>query len=180
MEQEIWKNVISFEGKYQVSNVGRVRSLDWVMYRGNGRSYTNKGRILKPAESKDGYLKGAMCVDKKMFPYCVHKLVASAFCYKPPHATEVNHINSIKTDNRAANLEWCNRSENILHNMRSRGIDIKWTEENLSLLGTMPDYRLAQKMGCNKKSVMEKRRECGIKSYAEQTGNTGQFIKKHG
>jgi hypothetical protein len=115
---EIWKDIPKFNNEYQISNFGKIRSKHAVIIRSNGTTHTRVSKILKPAKSKDGYYKGAVCVDKKMRTYCIHRLVAEAFCFKSYETQEVNHINGVKTDNRAENLEWCNRSENILHALR--------------------------------------------------------------
>ena len=101
---EIWKPVIGFEGLYEVSNMGRVKG------------YNSK--ILKPYESKDGYLQVSLYKDMKASKRYVHRLVASAFCLKPEFQCEVNHIDENKKNNCSENLEWVTHRKNIIHGSR--------------------------------------------------------------
>jgi hypothetical protein len=108
MPEEIWKPISGFEGRYEVSNLGRVRSL--TDNKGNRRI---KVRSLRMA--KNGYLYLNLWVKGKMYVRKPHRLVAEAFLDRPEGAQCVNHINGDKTDNRAENLEWCTYSQNTRH-----------------------------------------------------------------
>ena len=110
---EIWKSITGYEGFYEVSNFGNVRSLT----SSNGRKRFNRVKILKPAIMKDGYLRVTLCVDRKKQQMPVHRLVLSAFSKENP-TLQVNHINGEKNDNRLCNLEWCTQSENQKHAYR--------------------------------------------------------------
>ena len=103
--QEIWKSIEGYEGKYEISNLGRVKSL----CDKNGRK---RELILKPRVGKQGYLYLNLWQESEGKAKKIHRLVAEAFCYKPATAECVNHINGVKTDNRAENLEWCTYSYN--------------------------------------------------------------------
>lgn len=110
MEQ--WKDVLGFEGHYQVSSKSNVRSLSrWVNY---GTQFVN-GRILKQKVKTNGYFYVTFSYNGVDKQFSVHRLVAQAFIENPKNKAFVNHINGIKTDNRIENLEWCTPSENNIH-----------------------------------------------------------------
>ena len=115
--KEIWKDILGYEGKYMVSNWGRVKSLNY--------NKTGKEGILKAVKVGNGYLQVHLCKDGKGKWYFVHRLVASAFLENPEGYTEVNHINEDKADCRAENLEWCSRSYNCSYNGRAKKIGEK-------------------------------------------------------
>lgn len=100
---EKWKDIEGYEGLYQISSLGRVRS---------------GGKIRKPSATGHGYLKVVLAKDGHMHHHKIHRLVASAFVPNPHARREVNHINGDKTDNRMDNLEWVSRGENIRHAYR--------------------------------------------------------------
>ena len=112
---EIWKDVEGYEGQYQVSNKGRVKSLSRVA--SDGRRVAE--RILKPHNNGRGYLIVILCKDGKHINHRVHRLVANAFIDNPQNLPEVNHINENKEDNCVDNLEWCDRSYNINYGTRT-------------------------------------------------------------
>lgn len=98
---EIWKDIEGYPN-YQVSNMGRVKSLNY--------NRTGKEKILKP--SKCRYVMVGLNKDGKSKHFSVHRLVASAFIPNPNNLPYINHINEIKTDNRVENLEWCTAKYN--------------------------------------------------------------------
>lgn len=112
---EIWKTIPKFNNEYEISNLGRIRSTDSIIKRSNGWPYFRKGKILKPSSKYGGYYKGAVCVNKKMISYKIHRLVAEVFIPNPENKEEVNHIDGNKLNNNISNLEWCTRQENIKH-----------------------------------------------------------------
>lgn len=113
--REIWKDIKCYENLYQVSNLGRVRSLDH--YGSNGVSMIlYRGKILKPwFDGRGNYLQVTLSKDNKHKKHQVHRLVAETFLPNIENKREVNHKNAIKTDNRLDNLEWVTSKENKEH-----------------------------------------------------------------
>lgn len=111
MENEIWKPVVGYEGKYEVSNMGRVKSLDY--------NKTDKRALMKPQLCK-GYLRVLISSNGKRKQRLIHRLVAQAFIPNPNNLPEVNHKDEDKTNNRVENLEWCDRSYNINYGTRNK------------------------------------------------------------
>lgn len=101
---EIWKDVDGYNGLYQISNIGRVKSLK--------KDYE---RIMTPTDNGSGYLIVGLKKDKVRKNHYVHRLVASAFCKNPNNKKYVNHIDYDKSNNNCKNLEWCSQSENVKH-----------------------------------------------------------------
>lgn len=107
MIKEIWKDINCYEGIYQVSDLGRVKSLNY--------NHTGKEVIMKNYENKNGYMYIFLYSNGKCNNLRIHRLVCSAFIDNPENKKEVNHKNGIKSDNRVENLEWATHSENQKH-----------------------------------------------------------------
>lgn len=118
---EIWKNIQGYEGLYQVSNLGRVKSLE--KQRDNGKGiYFTKEKILKLNNDKN-YLGVCLFKNNKRKPFKVHRLVAEAFIPNPDNLPQVNHKDENKQNNRADNLEWCTQKYNNNYNGRQIAIN---------------------------------------------------------
>ena len=116
---EIWKDIPGYEGLYQASTLGNIRSLDKIVPKWN-KPYKRKvkGKILKKNLINGGYLAISLHKNKEQKSYKISRLIAKTFIPNPNNKPEVNHINSIRTDDRVSNLEWCTRSENMLHSYK--------------------------------------------------------------
>jgi hypothetical protein len=105
---EIWKDIPGWEGVYQISNMGRIKSF----------KQTSNGKILSLVNRNGDYFSVVLQrVGKKRQSVRVHRLVAEAFIPNPDNLPEVNHIDGNKQNNRAENLEWCSRSHNVIHSI---------------------------------------------------------------
>lgn len=112
MQTEIWKPVKGYEGLYEISNFGRVKSL------GNDKS--RKEKILKPIKDKGGYLYVGLCRDGKGKWFKVHRLVAEAFLPNPEGFEQVNHKDENKSNNCSSNIEWCSHKYNSNYGTRTK------------------------------------------------------------
>lgn len=114
---EEWRNIEGYEGLYQVSNYGRVKSLDRLVnqkhYSGCNTKHLYKGKILKLRKSYNGYIFAYLTKNKIQKKYLVHRLVARAFLKRESNEDYVNHLNCDLTNNTVENLEWCTQSHNI-------------------------------------------------------------------
>lgn len=112
---EVWKDIVGYEGKYQVSNLGYIKSLEmWT-----GDKYIKRDKILRGSLSNNGYLYVSLCKGGKAKKYKVNRLVAQAFIENPYNLPITNHIDGDKTNNCVDNLEWTTQSENLKHAYRT-------------------------------------------------------------
>jgi hypothetical protein len=112
---EVFVDIQGYEGYYQVSNYGNVRSLDRVIKEKTGKIQTLKGRILKPRINPGGYYHVGLGKNGTRATFAIHQLVARAFIPNPNKKRTVNHINGDKLSNNVSNLEWSTYSENLEH-----------------------------------------------------------------
>lgn len=108
-KQEEWLPVVGYEGLYEVSNMGRVRSV---------RRHI---RQLKLYYHRNRYVQACLCLDGKCKKFYVHRLVAQAFNMNPANKPHINHIDGVRDNNCADNLEWVTQAENNLHKYRVLG-----------------------------------------------------------
>lgn len=148
---EEWRDVVGYEGIYQVSSLGNIKSLARFAKNRHGVRPIRE-RILKPALSRGDYFCVGLKKDTVSKTYFVHRLVAEAFHQNPNNKPCVNHINAIRTDNRACNLEWCTYSENNQHsyNLGNGGIAEKHrltilTNRDVEFILIMLDAKVKQK-----------------------------------
>lgn len=131
--QEVWRQIKGYEGAYEISSLGRVKSLK-----------SDKPLIMKPKVESNGYLRISLYNNKKGHSVSVHKLVAEAFLGRRPDGMQVNHIDGDKTNNKVDNLEYCTCSENIKH-AYDAGLKEKCREHGSSMFkmneGKLKAYR---------------------------------------
>lgn len=119
-EQLEWRPVVGFEGLYEVSRCGRVKRVGKAHRTGKGRGGGARlHREIKPQKHRGGYLAVQLWREGKMHRPLLHRVVAAAFIGPCPDGMEVNHIDGSKTSNAASNLEYVNRSQNMLHAYRT-------------------------------------------------------------
>ena len=121
MEDVIWKPVVGFEGSYEVSNLGEIRSVARISSYHDPRWNTTVTRAYKSCIIKQNNVSGYKFIGLykggKLYQFYVHRLVAQAFIPNPENKPEVNHIDGDKSNNHVSNLEWCTRIENQHHAM---------------------------------------------------------------
>ena len=109
---EIWKKIKGYEDYYEISNFAKVKSLERIAV--NSKNRKLKTKFLKPS-IRNGYYRICLFKDGTEFRYSLNRLVALHFVDNPNNLPFVNHLNGIKLDDRAINLEWCTASENTIH-----------------------------------------------------------------
>lgn len=124
--EEIWKDIKYYEHYYQVSSLGKLRSLDRVDCNGNHR----KGKPLKLFCDKDGYLIASLSKAGVAKHYKVHRIVAEAFIPNPNKLPQINHKDENKQNNRVDNLEWCTAQHNINYGGRNMKVSKALSGEN--------------------------------------------------
>lgn len=157
MTKEIWKDIKGYEGLYQVSNLGRVKSLNRYVNSGlkNQKKVKKKGRVLRPANNIHGYLFVTLQKNRRKEIKTVHRLVAETF-----NPQQVNHIDGNKHNNNLNNLEWCTQKYNIQEAWRLGLAKQKKGKEHLQSKA-VNQYDINGNFIKKWYSMMDIQRECG-------------------
>lgn len=122
--KEVWKDISGYEGLYQVSNFGNVKSLDRIVHRKTKPDYMLKGKILKSIDNGRGYKMVCFCKNGIVKKEYVHRIVAKAFIPNSNDLPEINHRDENTSNNHADNLEWCDRKSNMNYGNRAKKFGI--------------------------------------------------------
>ena len=158
-DNEQWRDIDGYDGMYQVSDLGRVRS-----------KHSGEWKVLRPGKTKDGYLRVDLYRNGKQNHSLVHRLVAQAFIpNNDDNKTQINHINEVKSENRVSNLEWCSAQYNNTYNdLHLRKNYHKITDEIRPLyrpeLSIADNLELFKSNGieCSRYTVWRLRKELGL------------------
>ena len=143
---EIWKDIKGYEGMYQASNLGQIKSLK-----------LKKEKILKQCKNEHGYLVVNLCKNGKWKTCRVHRLIADTFIPNPENKPCVNHINGQKDDNNIKNLEFCTYSENMFHAYKNNLNNAKTPTRRMSALINLAKGRKVrrEKYECKSRNSFE-------------------------
>lgn len=111
--EEIWKDVVGYEGYYEVSNLGNVRAVDRKIIKSDGVVQLRRGRLMARCSNADGYLTVKLSKNGESERIAVHRLVALAFLPNPEGLTDVNHKDFVRSNSAVDNLEWIGHKENV-------------------------------------------------------------------
>ena len=158
LAQEQWRDIDGYDGMYQVSDLGRVRS-----------KYSGEWKVLYGSKDSSGYLQVGLYKGKKAKLFSVHRLVAQAFIPNDDDSkTVINHKNEIKTDNRVSNLEWCdyqyNSTYNDIQNRKKNSVRSKIAKLYNPDLSITQNLELFKSNGieCSERTVRRLRKDIGL------------------
>ncbi|MGL5345738.1 MAG: NUMOD4 domain-containing protein [Peptostreptococcaceae bacterium] len=182
---EIWRDVAGYEGLYEVSNFGNVRSLDRIREDKLGKRYRLKGRVLSLTNTSTGYFKVELTdLERKIKSFKVHRLVASSFIENEFNKPFVNHIDGNPKNNNVINLEWCTQSENVKHalNIGLKRIKHEFSKElleNMYVDNKMSIGEISRKLSVDNTTIHRLLKKNGIKTrgYSESKREYGLNVE---
>jgi len=188
---EEWRDITGYEGYYQVSSKGNVRSLDRTLINSIGVESNVKGKKIYKSLVGAGYYQVKLYKDGKKLNQYVHQLVASAFIPNPKNYSEINHIDYNKENNCVENLEWCTHIENII-DLRDKKYDgykdshNKFSTHKCKDCGREISYKSTRCISCANKVTKREKSPSSYKNgrpltkeeiYNTLTNNNGNFAK---
>lgn len=145
---ENWKDIPSYEGLYQVSNLGRVKSLNY--------NHTGKEKILTLKTSKNGYLQIGLSKNGKQKFFLIHRLVAIAFIPNPDNLPQVNHKDECRYNNCVDNLEWCDSKYNCNYGTRNKKLS-EINKKTIYCIELDTEFdsitEASEKIGCDRSNI---------------------------
>ena len=175
---EEWRPIEGYEGLYEVSSYGKVRSLDRYVKNGHSSYRLQKGRVLSPTKDRYGYLFVILTCNGKHKMFLVHRLVAQAFIINFDNLLEVNHKDEDKTNNSVENLEWCDRKYNL--NYGSRKDKVRDTKiKNGYWTGLSKEEYRKKYYQDTKDKIKDKKKEYMKKYYQENKEKILMQVKEY-
>lgn len=151
--KEIWRPIEATQGKYEISNCGRLRSVDRIRVDSLGKSYAMRGQIRKPSLNACGYYAIPLTWDGQGKSYLIHRLVAECFLSNFSNKLEVNHIDGNKLNNHVSNLEMVTKLENMRHSYK-HGLHNGYGENsNTAKLSSQEVREIIDKKGSDSRMV---------------------------
>ena len=179
--EEIWKDVVGYEGLYQVSNLGRVRSTTREVIHSSGMVQHRNGKILSVDKGEKGYLSVYLYREGKKKFYGIHRLVAQAFLPNPNNLPQVNHKDENTSNNMVENLEWCTRKYNVNYGTaRKRGLATKRAKNSIGAEIPVLQYELDGKFVKRYDSSRAAERETETSSVAIRRCCVGKYRQNKG
>jgi len=169
-DDEIWKNVIGFEGLYEISNYGNIKSCRRYVNIKSGKRVVNE-KLLSLAKDRDGYLMAILCQNGTKKTVKVHRLVANAFIDNVDGKPSVNHIDSNKSNNIVRNLEWVSNLENICHSK----LKMKTTSKYIGVYFNKRDNVFRATATINRKNIFLG----GFKNEQDAYNTRCKFLKEN-
>ena len=173
MEKEIWKPIKGFEGAYEVSTFGNVRSVDRIVVYPKGSKRLIKGRELRQATNIKGYKCVVLCTQNIRKTYTVHRLVAETHITNPSNLPCINHKDEITTNNNVSNLEWCTHEYNNNYGNHTKKIAVHFEKPILQFdLNGNFIARYRSTWDAERKTGIKQGSICNVANFAIGTSKT--------